>query len=144
MVIFNGYVKLPEGRWEDRGCSRFNHGDIWWYMMGYYNGIMSGMSEWWGYGIEPSSWGSRGRSIKIFLDLTNKKWRFHGAAYGVVFPSPSWSVARKVADQFVGPPEKQEQRETVIGALPWVPPMGGPQISCPQYPSKNDLRMVGG
>ncbi|CAL1159531.1 unnamed protein product [Cladocopium goreaui] len=52
--------------------------------------------------------------------------------------------ARKVADQFVGPPEKQEQRETVIGALPWVPPMGGPQISCPQYPSKNDLRMVGG
>jgi hypothetical protein len=56
---------------------------------GIYNGIMSGMSEWWGYGIEPSSWGSRGRSIKILLDLTNKKWRFHGAAYGVVFPSPS-------------------------------------------------------
>lgn len=34
-----------------------------------------------------------------------------------VEPRKKNDEARKVADQFVGPPEKQEQRETVIGHL---------------------------
>lgn len=37
-------------------------------------------------------------------------------------------LVRKVASQFVGPPEKQEQRETVIGggSLVWVDPCREP------------------
>ena len=51
-----------------------------------YNGIMSWMSEWWGYGIEPSSWGSRGRSIKRFFGFDQQKVEISWCSLWCCFP----------------------------------------------------------
>ena len=55
--------------------------------------------------------------------IQNRDWSIQNLGFDQEKMVISWcgreSRRRKVADQFVGPPEKQEQRETVIGALPF-------------------------